>query len=110
VHARPVNKIVADFMGLVNLISGHVVRAGEDDGIIAGGGEHPINTALPPSVVAGQRVQVAIRPESLRLVHASAADGSGLVPGEVAEVTFLGNIVDCHVGIRFDSRQSSVFS
>jgi len=25
-------------------------------------------------------------------------------------VTFLGNIVDCGVGIRFDSRQSSVFS
>ena len=109
-YARPVNKIVADFMGLVNLISGHVVRAGEDDGIVAVGGEHPINAALPPGMVAGQRVQVAIRPESLRLVPASAADGSGLVPGEVAEVTFLGNIVDCGVGIRFDSRQSSVFS
>jgi hypothetical protein len=52
-------------MGLVNLISGHVVRAGEDDGIVAVGGEHPINTALPPGAVAGQRVQVAIRPESL---------------------------------------------
>ena len=109
-YARPVNKIVADFMGLVNLISGAVVRAGEDDGIVAGGGEHPINTALPPGVVAGQRVQVVIHPENLRLVPASAEDGSGLVPGEVAEVTFLGNVVDCHVGIRFGSRQSSVFS
>ena len=61
-------------------------------------------------------------------------DGSGSVPGEVADVTFLGTIVDCHVtlgdgtrvriqidagqtpqvgqrvAVRFDSRQSSVFS
>jgi iron(III) transport system ATP-binding protein len=132
VYARPVNKIVADFMGLVNLITGRVVRAGGDEGIVAVGGEHPISASLPPDVVAGQTVQVAIRPESLRLIPASATDSS--VPGRVVEVTFLGNIVDCHVtledgtrvriqvepgqtpevgqrvGVRFDSRQSSVFS
>jgi len=103
VYARPVNKIVADFMGLVNLIPGKVVRAGSDGGIVAVGGGHPIEAPLPP--------------------------GSG----RVVEVTFLGNIVDCHValddgtrvriqvdpgqtleagqrvGIRFDGRQSSVF-
>jgi iron(III) transport system ATP-binding protein len=134
VYARPVNKIVADFMGLVNLISGRVVRAGGDDGVVAVAGEHPISATLPPGVIAGQTVQVAIRPESLRLIPSSATDGAGSVPGEVAEVTFLGNIVDCHVrlddgtrvriqvdpgqtpevgqrvAIRFDSRQSSVFS
>jgi ABC-type Fe3+/spermidine/putrescine transport system ATPase subunit len=98
------------------------------------GGEHPISATLPPGVIVGQMVQVAIRPESLRLIPSSATDGTGSVPGEVAEVTFLGNIVDCHVrladgtrvriqvdpgqtpevgqrvAIRFDSRQSSVFS
>jgi ABC-type Fe3+/spermidine/putrescine transport system ATPase subunit len=128
-----VNKVVADFMGLVNLIPGRVVRAGADDGIVAVGGEHPISAPLPPGAVAGQAVQVAIRPESLRLIPASAGDGAGSVPGRVAEVTFLGNIIDCHVtlddgtrvriqvdpgqspevgqrvGIRFDGRQSSVF-
>jgi iron(III) transport system ATP-binding protein len=134
VYARPVNKVVADFMGLVNLISGRVVRAGGDAGVVAVGGEHPIEAPLPPDVLAGQMVQVAIRPESLRLIPASAADGAGSVPGRVVEVTFLGNIVDCHVtlddgtrvriqvepgqtpevgqrvAIRFDGRQSSVFS
>jgi iron(III) transport system ATP-binding protein len=134
VYARPVNKVVADFMGLVNLISGRVVRAGGDAGVVAVGGEHPIEAPLPPGVLAGQTVQVAIRPESLRLIPASAADGAGSVPGRVVEVTFLGNIVDCHVtlddgtrvriqvepgqtpevgqrvAIRFDGRQSSVFS
>jgi len=131
VYARPVNKIVADFMGLVNLIPGKVVRVGSDVGIVAVGGAHPIEAPLPPNVAAGQVVQVAIRPENLTLIPALAADGA--VPGRVVEVTFLGNIVDCHValddgtrvriqvdpgqtpetgqqvGIRFDGRQSSVF-
>ena len=131
VYARPVNKIVADFMGLVNLIPGKVVRAGSDGGIVAVGGGHPIEAPLPPGSEAGQAVQIAIRPENLALIQTQAADGA--VPGRVVEVTFLGNIVDCHValddgtrvriqvdpgqtleagqrvGIRFDGRQSSVF-
>ncbi len=134
VYARPVNKVVADFMGLVNLISARVVRTGGEDGLVAVGGEHPVSAAVPPGAVAGELVQLAIRPENLRLVPASSGDGSGSVPGEVAEVTFLGNLVDCHVTlgdgtrvrvqldpgqtpdvgqqvlIRFDGRQSSVFS
>jgi len=137
VYSRPANKTVADFMGLVNLIPGRVVRAAGDDSVVAVGGEHPITLALPQSAVAGQAVQVAIRPESLglsALAPMSTADSLGTVPGKVADVTFLGNIIDCHVtlddgtrvrvqvdpgqalevgqrvGVRFDSRQSSVFS
>jgi ABC-type Fe3+/spermidine/putrescine transport system ATPase subunit len=121
-------------MGLVNLISARVVRTGDEDGLVAIGGEHRVSAAVPPGAVAGEMVQLAIRPESLRLVPTASGDGSGSVPGEVAEVTFLGNLVDCHVtlgdgtrvrvqldpgqtpevgqrvAIRFDGRQSSVFS
>jgi ABC-type Fe3+/spermidine/putrescine transport system ATPase subunit len=135
VYTRPANKTVADFMGLVNLLSAQVVRSAGDDSVVAVGGEHPIPVALPPGTVAGQTVQVAVRPESLRLTTpASAAGASGTVPGKVVEVTFLGNIIDCHVtlddgtriraqvdsgrvlevgqtvGVEFDSRQASVFS
>jgi iron(III) transport system ATP-binding protein len=133
VYAQPVNRVVADFMGLVNLVPGTVVRGGADGGVVAIGGEHPIDAPVPPGAVAGQMVQVAIRPENLRLMPASAADGAGSVPGRVVEATFLGNLVDCHVtlddgtrvrvqvdpgqmpevgqrvGLRFDGRQSSVF-
>jgi iron(III) transport system ATP-binding protein len=137
VYTRPASKTVADFMGLVNLIPGRVVRAAGDESLIAVGGEYPISAVLPEGAVSGQAVQVAIRPESLRLTPpapASTADGPGAVPAKVADVTFLGNIIDCHVtlddgtrirvqidsgqtlevgqvvGVRFDSRQSSVFS
>src|SRR5437870_1343352 len=135
VYTQPANRIVADFMGLVNLVRGRVVRAGGDDSVVAVGDEHPIGAVLPPGAVSGQAVLVAIRPESLRLTSpASAAEALGTVPGKVADVTFLGNIIDCHVtlddgtrvrvqvdagqtlevgqrvGVRFDSRSSSVFS
>jgi len=137
VYTRPTNRTVADFMGLINLIPGRVIRAAGDDSLVAVGGEHPIAVALSQSAVGGQAVQVAIRPESLRLTlpaPTSTADPVGTVPGKVADVTFLGNIIDCHVtlddgtrvrvqvdsaqtlevgqrvGVRFDSQQSSVFS
>jgi len=54
-YARPVNKIVADFMGLVNLISARSSARAATTASLAVGGEHPINAALPPDVVAARR-------------------------------------------------------
>jgi iron(III) transport system ATP-binding protein len=134
VYTRPANRTVADFMGLVNLIPAKVLRAAGDESLVTIGGTHPVPVALPASAVGGQAVHVAIRPERLRLTSAvSPSNAEGVVPGKVAEVTFLGNIVDCHVtlddgtrvrvqaesgltievgqlvGVRFDSRAGSVF-
>ena len=135
VYTRPANRTVADFMGLVNLIPARVICAAGDESTVAVGGTHPVAVALPASAAGGQAVHVAIRPENLRLIPSAASfDAEGAVPAKVAEVTFLGNIVDCHVtlddgtrvrvqaepgltlevgqvvGVRFDRRASSVFS
>jgi iron(III) transport system ATP-binding protein len=93
VYTRPANKTVADFMGLVNLIPGRVVRAAGDDSLVTVGGGGPVRLALPPGAMVGETVQVAVRPESLSLT----ARGPSALAGEVAEVTFLGNLIDCHV-------------
>lgn len=44
-------------------------------------------------------MQVAIRPENLRVTPVAPGSPSapGTVPGKIADVTFLGNLVDCHV-------------
>ena len=44
-------------------------------------------------------MQVAVRPENLRVsaLAPGAALGPGVVPGKIADLTFLGNLVDCHV-------------
>jgi iron(III) transport system ATP-binding protein len=109
VYTRPANRIVADFMGLVNLIPARVVRAGEN-GLVAIG-DHHVGIELPPSLAEGQAVQLAIRPENVR-AGALAGDGApgrdvtggGAVLGKVAEVTFLGNLTDCHVTLADGTR------
>jgi iron(III) transport system ATP-binding protein len=98
VYTRPANRTVADFMGLVNLIPARVRRAGPA-GLVALGGEHAVEVALAPGVSEGAAVQVAVRPEGLRVAPLApgAAPVPGTVPGTIAELTFLGNLVDCHV-------------
>jgi iron(III) transport system ATP-binding protein len=98
VYRHPATKTVADFMGLVNLLPGRVLRVAGDDGVVEIGGGHAVTLAVPPSAREGQTVEVAIRPESLRLLsNASDGGASDVVPARVAEVTFLGNLIDCHV-------------
>jgi iron(III) transport system ATP-binding protein len=100
VYARPASRDVADFMGLVNLLPGRVVRVAADDSLVSVAGGEPVRVSLAARVAVGAEVQVAIRPESLRL----APDGAGLgaarageLRGKVAELTFLGNLIDCHM-------------
>jgi ABC-type Fe3+/spermidine/putrescine transport system ATPase subunit len=81
-----------------------VVRAG-DDGLVAVGGAPPIRVALAPGLAAGSAVQIAIRPESLQLVALPPGPPpEGTVPAKVADVTFLGNLTDCHVVLDDGSR------
>ncbi|HTH96733.1 MAG TPA: ABC transporter ATP-binding protein [Stellaceae bacterium] len=91
VYVTPANRVVADFMGLVNFLPGRVVASGHVD--IAGAG-----FALPTSGIApGENVEVAVRPENLSLHPAddgsNGSRGSALV-GTVSEQVFLGNIVE----------------
>jgi len=107
VYSRPASRTVADFMGLVNLIPARVVRADGAEGIVAVGGDHPVAVALPRGTAPGQTVQVAVRPESLHLVPAPATAGGPApagVPAKVVEVTFLGNLTDCHVTLHDGTR------
>src|SRR5262245_15197619 len=98
VYTHPVSKTVADFMGLVNLITARVTRAAGADSAVTVGDAPPIGLALPPGLMAGRSVQLAIRPENLRLAVPTAESiADGAVPGKVVEVNFLGSFTDCHV-------------
>ena len=97
VYARPANRTVADFMGLVNLLPGRVAGGAS---AVTIGREYSLGIALPPGAREGQAVQIAIRPENIRLSPFSDAAGApppDAVPAKVVEVTFLGNLTDCHV-------------
>jgi iron(III) transport system ATP-binding protein len=100
VYARPSSREVADFMGLVNLLPGQVVGTRGDGSLVSVAGGAPVRLSGTPALGVGTAVQVAIRPESLRLASdgAAAVDGThGVLRGKIAELTFLGNLIDCHM-------------
>jgi iron(III) transport system ATP-binding protein len=130
IYARPANRKVADFMGQVNFIPGRVVAVHGNAAAIAIAGGETLDVDDAPGLVMDDRVDVAVRPENIRL---SPASQKPILRGQVAEVTFLGNLneyvvtaatdlrlrVQTHssavyetgaaVGIAFDAAQCRVF-
>jgi iron(III) transport system ATP-binding protein len=98
VYAHPANRMVADFMGLVNLVPGKV------RGVANGGGTIEVSSDLALEVAAldgfkpGESVDIAIRPENIRLGAAA-----GVAAAKVAKITghvFLGNISEYYATLR----------
>src|SRR5262249_45632844 len=94
VYSRPANRIVADFMGLVNLVPGTVVEARNGVGTVEAASALRLTVAVPDGTRPGEAIEVAIRPENIRL---RAANGAA-VPARatISERTFLGNISEYH--------------
>jgi spermidine/putrescine ABC transporter ATP-binding subunit len=104
-YERPVNRFVADFIGINNMIEG-TVRSVESEG-----GALVVDTALGelralPSVRlrAGDRCVACIRPENIAIDGTGAVQGNAL-RGTIAFAAYLGNTlrydVDLGSGITF---------
>src|SRR5262249_39755739 len=110
VYEKPVNRVVADFMGLVNLISGKVVDARGTAGKIALG-QFTLDVTLPAGISVGDSVKVAIRPENIKLAKANGDDRA-----KVTDRTFLGNIseyyatLDSGQTLRVQTHPSQIFA
>jgi ABC-type Fe3+/spermidine/putrescine transport system ATPase subunit len=99
VYERPSNLFVADFMGLVNKLSGTVVDRTDELARIRVS-DHVLTTTPSPDLEPGaSQATVAIRPEAIQL-HAGAADErTNCFDGTIREGTFLGNFTDYVVEI-----------
>ncbi|HLJ21769.1 MAG TPA: ABC transporter ATP-binding protein, partial [Stellaceae bacterium] len=97
VYARPANRVVADFMGLVNLLPATVLEAHGGAGVVSAG-PLQLRVDLPAGIAARDRVDLAIRPESIRI---SAPNGAaeGAVPARIEERTYLGNLSEYYVSL-----------
>jgi iron(III) transport system ATP-binding protein len=97
VYARPANRVVADFMGLVNLVPATVLEVHGGSGVVAAGPLR-LRVSLPSEVIARDRVDLAIRPESIRI---SAPNGTaeGVISARVEERSYLGNLSEYYVGL-----------
>ena len=105
VYSKPANRLVADFMGLVNLVTGKVLAANAGAGKVQLG-TMTLDVALPAGTAVGDSVEVAIRPENIRLAKTlSTKPLSGATArAKISERTFLGNISEYYATL--DSGQT----
>jgi iron(III) transport system ATP-binding protein len=87
VYARPANRVVADFMGLVNLVPGKVLDVRDGVGKVQAGAGLNLEMSMPQGLAPGDAVDVAIRPENIRLRAAN-----GTAAAKISDHVFLGNI------------------
>jgi iron(III) transport system ATP-binding protein len=93
VYARPANRLVADFMGLVNLVPAKVTEVEGRLGRVESTGGLKLEITLPSGIGAGDSIEVAIRPENIRL---TAEEGGR---ARISDRTFLGNITEYYASL-----------
>jgi iron(III) transport system ATP-binding protein len=94
VYGRPANRIVADFMGHVNLLAAKIVSATGARGSVLAADALLVEAALPPGAKPGDAADLAVRPEDIIL---ATGDGANTARAQVTERTFLGNINEYYV-------------
>ena len=89
VYCDPCNRIVADFMGLVNLLPARLIEVADPSGVFECESVR-VTIPHPSGMRTGDRAELAVRPETIRL---SATDpGAGAFSARVIEQTYLGNL------------------
>jgi iron(III) transport system ATP-binding protein len=97
IYERPANLFVADFMGLVNRLPAILIEQAQGTARVRVG-PHQLRATIGQDAAAGSgAVTLVIRPESIRLGDGAAGDNR--LAGTIADVTFLGNIIDYQVDI-----------
>ncbi|MFN2461787.1 MAG: ABC transporter ATP-binding protein [Candidatus Velthaea sp.] len=88
VYRRPANRVVADFMGLVNLVPARLVETTGGRGLVEAGLLR-LRLEVPAQLRAGDSVELAVRPESITFVGPATDDGA---LAHVEEQTYLGSL------------------
>ena len=92
VYTKPANRMVADFMGLVNLLPGKVREVRNGAGTIELADNLVIEAPVLGGAGAGESVDVSIRPENIRLRAPTAAPAAQAKIAKITSHVFLGNI------------------
>jgi len=98
IYEFPATRMVADFLGAVNLFDGRVVAV-ESDGLRIrceqAGCDLIMHAAQP--LPEGTQVSVAVRPEKIQLLDEAPSADHNWVRGQVADIAYLGDVSIYHV-------------
>ncbi len=89
IYERPRTRFVSDFIGVSNFLPGTVVGGGERELTVELPGGVRVRALPADGLGVGDRVELAVRPEKIRLAEAPEP-GANCVPGQVENVVYLG--------------------
>jgi spermidine/putrescine transport system ATP-binding protein len=90
IYERPATRFVAGFIGTSNLVSGRVDRLEGDHAVLSYGAENRVVVRLP-GALAGDAIEVLVRPEKIDLHRtAPTTTGGSVLSGVVTEVVYHG--------------------
>jgi ABC-type Fe3+/spermidine/putrescine transport system ATPase subunit len=92
-YHRPVNRFVAEFIGLANFLAGRILAVESDACRFQVGERLVIKVSNPNHLTANDRPLLVVRPEVIGLSSHEDSEDPELT-GWVARVSFVGNIVD----------------
>jgi iron(III) transport system ATP-binding protein len=75
IYNRPADLFVASFTGASNLLAGRVLERNGEFGTIEAGG-HRLTALMPMSVKVGEAVEIAVRPENVRIGANGSAESN----------------------------------
>ncbi len=105
-YMHPRHAFTADFFGINNILNAEVLRIDQGAGTVqldAGLGKPIVAVKRDMHVETGQKIQVAIRPENVRIAHdgspSSSAEDMNQQQGFIKEAIFLGESIDYRIAV-----------
>jgi len=106
IYNRPATRFVASFVGTLNLIDGKVLDPASSTVLI---GDQTVTVAEPlGALAAGDRVQLALRPEAGSL--SEGAKGDSTLSGIVTSSHFLGSVIRTRMDVAGNSISFDTFN
>jgi spermidine/putrescine transport system ATP-binding protein len=106
VYERPATPFVADFVGVLNAAE-LTVSSVEDQAVMkVNARDRVIAPAAALELAAGSNVLAAVRPERIDIAkgQVDVADGGSRLTGTVAQIVYLGTLMQFHVDTSADRR------
>ena len=95
----PNSRLVAGFIGSINLLAGRVTGRDGDQALMAGPNATPMRLRCWQPLAPGTPVTVAVRPEKLRLCPPGTGPGENRLAGVVEDIAYLGNLSNFHIRV-----------
>ena len=90
IYERPISHFVADFIGTSNFLPASVVETADGCTVLRSPQGYVFESTVPHDLTAQDRVAVAIRPESVRLVPGRAPVAANTLSGTIRRTIFKG--------------------